>query len=167
MPLAIDDETVLQPDQEVQATSGILRELLLSAERTQTSPVVSLSREPDKQSISTVALPPALVHMFLQTVDHLNKGQAIALMAFNPLLSTHQAAKLLGVSRPYLIKLLERGEIGYHKTGAHRRIKLEDLMAYKEKRDRQRQEALEKMTRITQESEADYMGENFSVEDLK
>ena len=40
-------------------------------------------------------------------------------------------------------------------------------MAYKEKRDRQRQEALEKMTRITQESEADYMGENFSVEDLK
>ena len=85
----------------VQATSGILRELLASAERIQTSPVVSLSREPDKQSIGTVALPPALVHMFLQAVDHLNKGQAIALMAFNPLLSTHQAAKLLGVSRPW------------------------------------------------------------------
>jgi len=158
MPLVIDEETVLQPDAELQATSGILRELLRDAERTQTSPVISLSREPGKESIGTVTLHPALVHMFLLATDHLNKGQAIALMAFNPLLSTYQAAKLLGVSRPYLIKLLERGEIDYHKTGAHRRIKFEHVMAYKEKQDRQREAALDRMTNLSQEAGADYMG---------
>ncbi len=59
---------------------------------------------------------------------------------------------LLGVSRPHLIKLLESGELPFHKVGAHRRIRMKDLMEYQRIRDRGRREALDEMARKAQEA---------------
>jgi excisionase family DNA binding protein len=66
-------------------------------------------------------------------------------------MTTQQAANILGVSRPFLIKLLEQGEILYTKVGTHRRIYLENLINYKEKRDKQREEALDELINMTEE----------------
>ena len=66
-------------------------------------------------------------------------------------MTTQQAANILGVSRPFLIKLLEQGEIPYSKVGTHRKIYLEDLINYKEKRDKQREEALDELINMTEE----------------
>ncbi|MBY8337926.1 helix-turn-helix domain-containing protein [Alteriqipengyuania sp. NZ-12B] len=69
-------------------------------------------------------------------------------------LTTNQAADLLNVSRPHLIKLLNDQEIDFHKVGSHRRVKSEDVLAYKRKRDTARSSALDRMQQLGQEADA-------------
>ena len=66
-------------------------------------------------------------------------------------LTTQQAAALLGVSRPFFVKLLESGALPFHVTGTHRRVYLKDLSTYKEQRDRERRKALDQMAKETEE----------------
>ena len=66
-------------------------------------------------------------------------------------LSTQQAANILNVSRPYLIKLLESGEIPYYKVGKHRRILAQELYNYKSDIDTERSQTLDELTALTQE----------------
>ncbi|MFC0554546.1 helix-turn-helix domain-containing protein [Planotetraspora thailandica] len=65
-------------------------------------------------------------------------------------MSTDEAAESLGVSRPTLVKLLESGEIAYQcatdRPGAHRRVKLQDVLAYKERRRAERRRLLDELT---------------------
>ncbi len=69
----------------------------------------------------------------------------------NAEMTTQEAADFLNVSRPYLIKLLDCGDISYTRTGSHRRIKVKDVMEYKQKKESQRYKALGELTSIMQE----------------
>ena len=71
-------------------------------------------------------------------------------------LTTVQAADLLNVSRPYLIKLLDDKAIPHRKVGKHRRIRVDDVMAYKDAIDREREEILDQLTREAQEQGLGY-----------
>ncbi|WIG61376.1 MAG: hypothetical protein OJF49_004124 [Ktedonobacterales bacterium] len=96
-------------------------------------------------------LPPSIVRLLRQVIPHLAHNQAVAVVPINKELTTQEAAEILNVSRPYLIKVLERGEIPYVMTGTHRRILVSDLMDYKRKRDTSRREALARLTQISQD----------------
>jgi excisionase family DNA binding protein len=62
-------------------------------------------------------------------------GRSVTLLQSNARLTSMEASKLLGMSRQYLVQLLEKGEIPYHKVGTHRRLYARDVLAYKAKRD--------------------------------
>lgn len=100
---------------------------------------------------SQVELPESILHMLRRMVHHLARGQVLSLVPTGNELTTQEAADLLNVSRPHLVKLLEQGDIPYTKTGTHRRVRFADLVTYKRKRDLTRRQGLDDLTRVSQE----------------
>jgi len=93
-----------------------------------------------------------LFKVLMEIIPLLENGRTtVTISPSNAEMTTQQAADTLNVSRPYLIKLLESGEIPYVKTGSHRRIKVKDVIAYKEKREEQRSESLSDLRDIMEE----------------
>jgi excisionase family DNA binding protein len=92
-------------------------------------------------------LPDSVYQLLKDIVRNMQLGRAVVLVPENQQLTTQRAADLLGVSRPHLIKLLESGELPYHKVGSHRRIYLKDVIAYQRRRDAERKAALNRMAK--------------------
>lgn len=90
-----------------------------------------------------VTLTPALAKSFLEVLRLVSSGRGFQLIPMDSLLTTQQAADILNVSRPHLIKVLERGDIDFDHVGRHRRIKASDLLEYKEARDKKRSKILD------------------------
>jgi excisionase family DNA binding protein len=98
-----------------------------------------------------IEVPLAALQLLGTILREMAKGHGVTLTPVHAELTTQQAAAFLNVSRPYLIKQLEAGELAYHKVGTHRRIALRDLLDYKERSDAKRDVALEELARLTQE----------------
>jgi excisionase family DNA binding protein len=97
----------------------------------------------DKQKKpAEITLTPALSNLLMELLRHIGRGDAVTLVPVSQMLTTQQAADILNVSRPYLISLLTKREIEHTLVGRHRRIKAEDLFAYKRERDEKRRKAL-------------------------
>ena len=100
-----------------------------------------------------VELPRTLGDLLLDLLGHVGKGEAVTLVPLGSQLSTQQAADILNVSRPFLIKLIETGELQCIKVGTHRRLEASDIFAYREHRESTRSEALDELVRLRQEME--------------
>ena len=98
-----------------------------------------------------LVIPRATVVMFAQILDLLAQGRGVQIIPKEVELSTQQAAVMLNVSRPYLIGLLENGQIPFRKVGRHRRITFEDLMAYKRQDDLKRREVADRLVELSEE----------------
>ncbi|WP_430386405.1 helix-turn-helix domain-containing protein [Blastomonas fulva] len=92
-----------------------------------------------------ITLTLAMSDLFIQLLRYIGSGDAVTLLPIQQMLTTQQAADLLDVSRPYLIKLIEKGDIAHSMVGRHRRVKAEDLFAFKSARDKARAEALDEL----------------------
>ena len=90
----------------------------------------------------TEILPNNLYSFLLRLLADLRAGHSVTILQSRHQLTTVEASKILGMSRQYLIKLLEKGEIPFHLVGTHRRIFVRDVLAYKAKRDLARRETL-------------------------
>jgi excisionase family DNA binding protein len=96
-----------------------------------------------------IELPASASALLRRLVHLLAAGRTVMVEPLERELTTQQAADLLDVSRPYLVRLLDRGEIPWTRTGTHRRVRLEDLLAYKRRRDADRRAALGELTRLS------------------
>jgi excisionase family DNA binding protein len=108
---------------------------------------------PDGQRLE---IPTSIYKVLVVAVAAMAQGSAVSIVPVHHELTTQQAADLLNVSRPHLVKLLDQGDIPHHKTGSHRRIYFEDLMRYRDVRDAGRREALRDLTRKSAEYGLDY-----------
>ena len=103
-----------------------------------------------------LVLPGHVIQILLGVLSEMSRGNAISLIPHHQELSTQEAANLLNVSRPYLIGLLEKGDIPFRKVGAHRRVLLTDVLTYKENVDQQRRETLAELTALSQDEGMGY-----------
>ncbi len=100
----------------------------------------------------TLAIPESVFYVLERVVEVLARGDAITVVPVGKELTTQQAADLLNISRQYLVRLLEEGRLPYTKTGKHRRLRIEDVLTFKEGRDKERKAVLDELVAISEES---------------
>jgi excisionase family DNA binding protein len=82
----------------------------------------------------------------------LSKNVSVEFTPHHTVLTTQEAADILNISRPTLVRLLDEGEIPHFKRGRHRRVQLIDVLAYEEREQRARGEALDRMVHEAEEA---------------
>lgn len=98
------------------------------------------------QETEAITVPATAFHLFHQLLTAMAHGHAVTLLPLHTELTTQQAADMLHVSRPFLVRLLEQGDIPYRKVGSHRRVQLAEILAYKARIDTARRTALDELT---------------------
>ena len=109
-----------------------------------------LSRDSDvgeRRGIHQIKVPDRLYSLLLKIVQDLAEGKAVSLTSAAPEMTTQEDESFLGMSRQFLVRLLDRGEIAFHRVGTHRRVYLQDLISFRKERDRRRHEAIAQMAR--------------------
>jgi excisionase family DNA binding protein len=99
-----------------------------------------------------IDLPNTVYKILKKVVTLMAHGQAITLIPDNQAVTTQRAADILGMSLPFFVKLLETGAMAYHRVGNQRRVYLRDVLVYAQKRDEQRQAALDRLSRAAVEA---------------
>jgi excisionase family DNA binding protein len=103
-----------------------------------------------------VELPGSAFEALKFVVEAMSKGQTIVLMPRGRVLTTQEAADVLHVSRPHLVKLCDKGELAFERVGSHRRLKIEDVLEYREQRGQVRSTKLDELTRLSQQLPGGY-----------
>ena len=98
-----------------------------------------------------IELPPAIFEALAAIAEALRDGNGVSVIPLPHLLTTSEAADLLNISRPYLVRLLDQGKIPFEKVGTHRRLRLGDVLTYRHQREEQRRDALGNMVRQAEE----------------
>jgi excisionase family DNA binding protein len=110
----------------------------------------------EKNQAQQVEVPTSALRLLVDILSELSNGNAVRVVPIHAELTTQEAADLLNVSRPHLVKLLEEGVLPHHKTGRHRRVRLVNLMRFKSQRDRASEIAMEDLAKQAQELEIGY-----------
>jgi excisionase family DNA binding protein len=137
------------PTKKEQDTAQQLRSILVA--RGESDQTLRVLGEGERKP-AEITLTPALSSLLIELLNHVGRGDAVTLLPVGKMLSTQQAADILNVSRPYLIGLLESQELPFMRVGRHRRIRSEDLFAYRKRRDQRRGEILSELAQVDGES---------------
>jgi excisionase family DNA binding protein len=141
--------------------------LLTEKERASLPLLLEMFRQGDHPSLKAkdgteIPLPEHIFQMLVKVVEEMRRGRAIVLMPEDEAFTTQAAANYLGMSRQYLVKLLEGGEIPFHRVGSHRRVTFKDLRTYEKRRDADRRKSLGGLfSKLQQEGyyDTDYTGD--------
>lgn len=151
---AYQNSQAIAPTQEdatlAQASSQILA--LYARHQSQRAIKVML----DESTGETATIPAAAYNLLVEILTQMGMGNAVKVIPIQQELTTSEAASLLNVSRPYLVGLLESGEIPYRKVGTRRRVLAQDVIDYKNRIDAARMQTLEELAAQAQELNLGY-----------
>ncbi len=148
--------TVFDPSEPVAPTAAdalVARESArrLATELTKANGTVQLRiGEPDGSN-EPVTIPTAAFRLLVTILAEMASGHAVRLIPHHAELTTQEAAELLNVSRPYVVRLLDEGRMPSHRVGTHRRVLFKDVIAYRDEHRRARGAALDRLTALDQE----------------
>lgn len=153
----LDNETVLSSKEEVELAKAAQRSIVSSLDHSRAVNIVLVEEGVERlEDQPVLRLPPKVLRLFADMLGSLAQGKAVAIMPKDLDLTTQEAAMFLNVSRPYLVKLLEEGKIPFHKVGSHRRIKLDDVVRYRDERQKISRTALDALANEAQELDMGY-----------
>jgi excisionase family DNA binding protein len=109
---------------------------------------------PDGQALP---IPESVFRALVLVAQDMAQGKTIVLMPHGKMLTTQEAADLLNISRPYLVKMLEKGDIPFELVGSHRRLRVEDVLAYRRTRALERRSKLDRLTQLSEETDGGYV----------
>ena len=138
-------QSVFLPPHET-GLARVSSDTLARFDNTENQPLSLRLENPLSGQFIEATIPAIAVRVLVSVLDKMAKGQAVTLVPLQAELSTQQAADLLGVSRPYLVKLLEQGKMPYRKVGEQRRVIYQDLLSYIEEYQKAAHVALNEMT---------------------
>ena len=115
-----------------------------------------LRLQADNEPEEVMTIPISAFRLLADILEQMARGNAVTLIPINAEFTTQQAADILNVSRPFLIKVIEDGQIPYRKVGTHRRFRFEDLMVYKRDIDNKRRAVLADLVSEAQELDMGY-----------
>ena len=104
----------------------------------------------DQGAAHPVRIPISALRLLVEVLTEIGEGNAVSIIPIHAELTTQDAAEVLNVSRPFLVQLLERGDIPFHKTGTHRRVRYQDVIAYKDRIDTERTRTLDALAEQAQ-----------------
>lgn len=139
-----DDEAAL-----LKQASRLMSEAL---DRSRANRIALVEEKPRGEEVARIDVPPATLRLLAQILALMARQQTFTLCPELSELTTKQAAEVLGVSRPFLIGLLERGEIPHRKVGRHRRIFSKDVLSYKETMRAGRKQALDDLVKASEDA---------------
>lgn len=143
------------PSREDSAQAKEAIRALSKISRRKSSRAIRVQPEGGKEEVS-VSVPREAFELFLDILAQMANGNAVSIVPVHAELTTQQAADMLNVSRPFLVNLLDEGKIPFRLVGTHRRVKVADIVGYKEKDATRRKSLLDELTAEAQRHELGY-----------
>jgi excisionase family DNA binding protein len=149
MRIAADCVELSDHDAELLARASRLMSEVL--DRSEVRRITLVEENADGCDISRLEIPPATLRLLSQILALMTRQRTFVLYPESSELSTKQAAEVLGVSRPFLIRVLEAGDISFRKVGRHRRVLMKDVLAYRQTMQVKRSAALDELVKDSEE----------------
>lgn len=146
----IHDDTIAPTEEDVKLAAQSSRQLAAIVGRGETARLRLIDGQQE------ITIPVTAIRLLAEMLQQMAAGRVVNLVPHHAELTTQQAADFLNVSRPYLIGLLDRGELAYRKVGTHRRIAFSDLLKYKERSATNRAQVLDELAAEAQKLNIGY-----------
>ena len=120
-------------------------------DRSEARKIALVEENADGSDAARLEVPPATLRLLSEILALMARQQTFVLYPESSELTTKQAAEVLGVSRPFLIRVLEAGEMPFRKVGRHRRVLMKDVLAYKQTMQVKSRAALDELVKLSEE----------------
>ena len=147
----ITADRVSLSDRDTQLLAQASRLMGEALDRSKAGRIALVEERDDGGDVVRLEVPPATLRLLSQILALMARQQTFVLYPESSELTTKQAAEVLGVSRPFLIRVLEAGQIPFRKVGRHRRGLMQDVLAYKKTMQIKRRAALDELVKASED----------------